>query len=184
MQSESHCHLDLYADTAASSIADVVWFGSRELVPIASDLDAQPGQRLADRQLQRLIKSAEEYLLIIAAASVNRHHVIAHGQERQAARFIKSMTDQMQRGVVAGLSDSLEQIEIKIPSGHAAREVRRVLLDASSVRRDDGDRRVQDRAHKHPVVRAFGLGVGQIGEAPVAGGKATHSGDRVVADSF
>lgn len=97
MQPESHCYLDLHADAAASSIADVLWIGGRELVPIASDLDAEPGQRLADRQLQRLIKSAEEHTLVIAAASVNRDHVIACGQERQAAGFIKSMTGQMQR---------------------------------------------------------------------------------------
>ena len=97
MQPESHCHLDLHADTPASSIADVLWIGGRELVPIASDLDAQPGKRLADRQFQRLIKSAEDHSLFIAAASVNRDHVIAHVQERQAARFIKSMTGQMQR---------------------------------------------------------------------------------------
>jgi hypothetical protein len=89
MQPESHCHLDLHADAAASSIADVLRIGGRELVPIASDLDAQPGQRLADRQFQCLIESAEEHSLIIAAATVNREHVIAHGQERQAARFIK-----------------------------------------------------------------------------------------------
>lgn len=184
MPSESHCHLDLNADTAASSIANVLRIGCRELVPIASDLDTQRGQRLPHCGFQRLIEPTEEHPLVIAAASVNRYHVVALGQEGQTTRFIKSMTGQMQRGVVAGLSDSLEQIEIEISSGNAARDVRRVLLDPSSVRRYDGDRRAHDRAYMHPVVGAFGVSIGQIGKAPIAVGKAIHSGDPVVADNF
>lgn len=82
MAPESHCHLDLHADTAAAAIADISWIGGRELVTVALNINAEPGQRFANRQLQRLIKSAEEHSLVIAIASVNRDHVIAHGQER------------------------------------------------------------------------------------------------------
>ena len=80
----------------------------------------------------------------------------------------------MERGIVAGMSNPLEEIQIEICSGNCACDVRRVLLDATSVRRYHGDGRACVRTHADSVVGAFDLSIGQVFEIPVVVCGATY----------
>lgn len=90
---------------------------------VALNLNSKSTYRCANRQLQLLIQPAEEYLWIVTATPMNSDHVIAQRQKLQATRLIESMARQVQRGVVAGWSNSFEQVEIEVITGDATCDV-------------------------------------------------------------
>ncbi len=68
----------------------------------------------------------------------------------------------MERGLVAGTANSFEQVEIKFRAGNRTRDVRRVLINASTMWRYHGDGRTCIQTYMDSVVGALDLGLSQI----------------------
>lgn len=133
MQPQRHRHLDLHANAAAPTITDVFRIGCRELVPPQPGIDTEIGDGSRHSGLQGLIEAPNERLLHLATTSVYRDHMIAAGQQVQTSRLIKPVAGQVERGIVAGMANSFEQVEIEIRPCNVACNVRCVLLDGASM---------------------------------------------------
>lgn len=84
----------MHANTAPSPIADVVRIGCRERVPLQIDFHTKPSNGLSDGYLQWVVKAAHQDALCLAAAAVDRDHVVAiHGCGGKAQRVLMGGLD-------------------------------------------------------------------------------------------
>ena len=102
MKPQGHRQLDLHADTSATAIADVLGVDHRKPVICRQRFDSEIRYRLRHRGLQLFIETTDQRLLRLAAAAVNRHDLVAAGQQLQASRFVEPGARQMERRIVAG----------------------------------------------------------------------------------
>lgn len=84
--------------------------------------DPEGPYRLSHNRFQSRIESADQRLLRITATSVNCDDMITTGQQLQTPRFVKPVTGQMKRRIVAGTAHALEHIKIEIVPGDCTRD--------------------------------------------------------------
>lgn len=88
-----------------------------------SNIDAEFGNCLRHTSFECLVQATYECLLCLSTTSVDCNHMIATGQEAQAARLIKLVAGQVKMGVVAMGPDPLEQVEIEVVTRDLAGDV-------------------------------------------------------------